>query len=83
MIKVILIILFFITGSFFGTWMNFRIPPPMLAVLEDVAANMWALDGLLPIQALFDTIYFILMALMFWFIFKVIWSAIGGGNDIN
>jgi len=82
-LKVGAILLVFAATSFLGTWLNVGIPEPMITVISAVAANLWSFDGILPIGALFSTAFSIISFMLFWFIFKLIWSVLGGGNDLD
>jgi len=82
-LKVGAILALFVSTSFLGTWLNIRIPAPMVTTLGTIAGDLWAFNGILPIAALFNTIFVIFSFMLFWFIFKLIWSVLGGGNDIE
>jgi len=82
-LKVGAIIALFVSTSFLGTWLNIRVPAPMVDVITALGANLWSFDGILPIAALFNTIFWLVSFMLFWFIFKLIWSVLGGGNDVD
>jgi len=83
MLRLGLIVLAFAATSALGTWLNVRLPGEMVNILNDIAENLWSLDGLLPIEALFNTIFTVLSFLLFLALFKLVWSVLGGGNDLD
>jgi len=59
------------------------LPDQMVWMLRAVLQNLWSFDGLLPITAIFNSVFLLVQIMLYWFFFKLIMSVLGGGNDIE
>lgn len=72
-------------GTSLGASMFFplKMPADMVNMLTDILSNLWAWNGILPIEAVVYSVFYLLQIVLYWFAFKLIMLLIGGSGDIE
>lgn len=83
MLKLGVIIALIGTGLGVSMFYPLLLPPDMLILLKVLLVNLWSMNGLLPIQAIFYSVYFLVQIVVYWFAFKLIMSLLGSNTSLD
>jgi len=71
------------TGATFTMFYPITLPAEMVEIVADIIYGLWLWEGILPIEALFNTIYIIIFVLFGWMCFKIIMNLLGSNQDMD
>lgn len=83
MITAIVFAALLVGGAVYTALNPILLPSPMISSIVDLGSGLWSLEGILPISAIVECIYFDVYVIVLLVLFKVIMGAISGKPEID